>query len=207
VLDAGCGNGMLAYQSYLRGNRVLGISIKPGEIERNRRLFHQYLGVPEQRLEFLVHNLYDIHSLGRQFHEIVCTEVLEHIVDDRRVCESFYRLLRPGGTLHLCCPNADHPDHRRHCLDERECGGHVRPGYTERTYRELLEPIGFEVGAPIGLGGPIRQACNRWITAAQETGGLALGLAAFASLALLPALDSDTPATPYSLYVRARRPT
>src|SRR5688500_15283996 len=57
VLDAGCGNGMLAYHSYRRGNRVLGISIKEGEIARNRKLFQEYLGVPEDRLSFRVHNI------------------------------------------------------------------------------------------------------------------------------------------------------
>jgi 2-polyprenyl-3-methyl-5-hydroxy-6-metoxy-1,4-benzoquinol methylase len=133
VLDAGCGNGMLAYQSYLRGNRGLGISIKTGEVERNRRLFHAVLKVPEERLRFEVMNLHDLESLGMEFDEIICTEVLEHIADDRRVCESFYHALKPGGVLHLCCPNADHPDNQTHSLDKHEAGGHVRSGLIGRS--------------------------------------------------------------------------
>ena len=196
VLDAGCGNGMLAYQSYLRGNRGLGISIKTGEVERNCRLFHSLLKVPKERLRFEVMNLYELRSLGMTFDEIICTEVLEHIHDDRRVCESFYNSLKPGGVLHLCCPNADHPDHQAHALDKYEAGGHVRPGYTLESYRALLEPIGFRIDRVIGLGGPLRQWCNKQITAAQEVAGLPLGLVVFFLLCPFSWLDAAPTKSP-----------
>jgi SAM-dependent methyltransferase len=203
VLDAGCGNGMLAYQSYLRGNCGLGISIKTGEVERNRRLFHELLKVPEERLQFKLMNLYELQSLSMEFDEIICTEVLEHIDDDRRVCESFCNSLKSGGVLHLCCPNADHPDNQAHALDKHEAGGHVRPGYTVESYRALLEPIGFRIDRVMGLGGPVRQWCNKRITAAQEIAGLPLGLVVFFVLCPLSWLDVAQPKVPYSLYVRA----
>lgn len=175
VLDAGCGNGMLTYQAYVRGHRALGISIKDGEVERNRRLFNVYLGVPEDRLSFRVHNLYEVESLGMQFDQITCSEVLEHIPRDEELCRMFWRVLKPGGALHLCCPDAEHPDHVHYLLDPNERGGHVRPGYTEASYRALLEPIGFEVSTPIGLGGLLRQWCNKQITRAQHLGDLRPG--------------------------------
>lgn len=206
VLDAGCGNAMLAYQSYLKGNRVIGVSIKQGEIARNKKLFNEYLGIPEERLEFRVHNLYDVASLGMKFDEIICTEVLEHIERDAEVCQSFFDVLKPGGVLHLCCPNAEHPDHQAHHLDESESGGHVRAGYTWESYKALLEPIGFKLSEPIGLGGPLRQACNKRITRAQELGRLPFGLIAFTSLAPWTVFDTDVPNVPYSLYVRAAKP-
>jgi SAM-dependent methyltransferase len=207
VLDAGCGNGMLCYQSYLKGNTVLGVSIKEGEIARNRKLFNEFHGIPEERLSFRVHNLYEIESLGMEFDEIICTEVMEHIERDSDVCGSFFRMLKPGGVLHLCCPNADHPDHQAHLLDEDEAGGHVRAGYTEQTYRDLLEPIGFEVSKPIGLGGGMRQACNKRITQAQYIGRLPLGMVTFAALAPLASFERGEPKVPYSLYVQATKPT
>jgi 2-polyprenyl-3-methyl-5-hydroxy-6-metoxy-1,4-benzoquinol methylase len=206
VLDAGCGNGMLAYQSYLKGNRVLGVSLKEGEVARNKKMFNRYLGIPADKLSFQVHNLYDAKSLGADFDEVICTEVLEHIERDTDVCRSFYEILKPGGVLHLCCPNSAHPDHQTYHLDESESGGHVRSGYTWETYKALLEPIGFEVSEPIGLGGPLRQACNKRITQAQHFGRLPLGLAAFAVLAPLAVFDTDQPAVPYCLYVTARKP-
>ena len=203
VLDAGCGNGMLSYRSYLLGNRVLGISIKEDEVARCMKLFHEHLGVPADSMTFQVLNLYSIESLGTMYDEIICSEVLEHIVRDSDVCHSFARILKPGGVLHLCCPNAEHPDNARKQLDTAERGGHVRPGYTVGSYRALLEPIGFQVTENRGMGGPIRQAFNKMITAAQERHGFAAGF--FLFLLALPWLwmDPTNPVIPYSIYVRA----
>lgn len=206
VLDAGCGNGMLSYKSCLKGNRVIGVSLKAGEVTRNKKLFNGFLGIPENRLTFLVHNLYDIESLGKKFDEIICTEVLEHIEHDEEVCRKFYAILNPGGLLHLCCPNAAHQDHQEHNLDRTESGGHVRAGYTIESYRQLLEPIGFDVSEPVGLGGPVRQFCNKRITNAQYVGRLPLGLVTFVALAPMAAFDTATPSLPYSLYVIAKKP-
>jgi SAM-dependent methyltransferase len=203
VLDAGCGNGMLSYQSYRRSNRVIGVSIKADEVERNRRLFCGLLKVPEEALRFNRTNLYELASLHTEFDEIICSEVLEHIVDDRRICQGFWDALKPGGVLHLCCPNADHPDNQAMELDKHESGGHVRPGYTLESYRALLEPIGFQVERVIGLGGPVRQWCNKQITRAQMVAGLPLGLVAFFFLWPFSWLDRVEPKVPLSLYVRA----
>lgn len=205
VLDAGCGNGMLSYQAYLKGNRVIGVSIKD-EVIRNRRLFNDHHGIPEDRLSFRDVNLYDIESLGTEFDEIICCEVLEHIRGDEQVCRSFFRILKPGGVLHLCCPNAEHPHHANYPLDPDETGGHVRPGYTCASYRRLLEPIGFQVSEPIRLGGPIRQACNVAITRTQETLGKYAGLPVFFALAPWAAWDAAEPKVPFSLYVQATKP-
>jgi hypothetical protein len=92
-------------------------------------------------------------------------------------------------------------------LDGAETGGHVRPGYTYATYKKLLEPIGFQVSAPIGIGGPIRHFCNERITWVQQIGGLLLGLPVFAVLNPLSLLDTRAPSKPFSLYVRATKPT
>jgi SAM-dependent methyltransferase len=203
ILDAGCGNGMLAYHAWTRHNRVTGISIKEGEIARNRRLFHDYLNIPAEELDFRVHNIYDADQLGVRYDEIICTEVLEHIADDAQVCRSFHRLLKTGGVLHLCCPNSDHPDNREHEIDHAEGGGHVRSGYTLEKYKSLLEPIGFRIEECLGLGGPLRQFCNKWILRANARLGLAGGLALF--LLCLPVhwVNDVNPSLPYSLYVRA----
>lgn len=205
VLDAGCGNGMLSYQAYRMGNRVIGVSIKD-EVIRDKQLFNEFHGIPESRLEFRDHNLYEISSIGMQFDEIICCEVMEHIKGDEQVCRSFYQILKPGGTLHICCPNPAHPINANYPLDPHETGGHVRPGYTYEGFRSLLEPIGFQLSEPIGLGGPIREFCNERITNIQLNGGLLLGVPLFLALAPLALLDGPTPQVPFSIYVRATKP-
>src|SRR5262252_4160590 len=108
TLDAGCGNGALAYAAYRLGNRVLGVSIRSDEVQRNRDYFGNLLSDCE-RLQFRQMNLYDLPNIGSTFDQIVCTETLEHITRDAEVVASFAEVLRPGGILHLCCPFSLHP--------------------------------------------------------------------------------------------------
>jgi len=206
LLDAGCGNGMLTYQAYRRGYRALGVSIKSGEVERNQRLFNQYLRIPKEQLEFRLHNLYELPALKTQFDQIICSEVLEHIKRDREMCQIFWDVLKPGGTLHLCCPNADHPDNRNALLDLEEKGGHVRAGYTAESYRQLLEPIGFQLSEVVGLGGPIRQTLNKMLMAVENFAGLPTAVAVFVIIRPLLLFDPIVPRIPYSLYVKATKP-
>jgi len=196
---------MLAYQSYLRGNRVVGVSIKQDEVAKCRRLFNGMLGIPEDRLRFENINLYDIEQSGMNYDDIICSEVLEHIVRDSDMILNFYRLLKLGGTLHLCCPNAGHPDNAATPVDTREQGGHVRSGYTLDGYRQLLEPVGFCIERSFGLGGPIRQFFNSRITRLQHYGKLAAVPLYFVGI-LLSLFDCRNSAIPYSIYVKARKP-
>lgn len=208
VLDAGSGNGMLAYQSYLKGNQVIGVSFKEAEIRGCQALFNRHLGIPEEKLRFQQGNLYELDFPPESFDEIICAEVLEHLRHDAAVCRAFWRLLKFGGVLHVCAPNADHPYNASFPLDHDEKGGHVRPGYTLTSYRQLLEPIGFRIEQSVGLGGPVRQAFNWRIKEIQAKFGAAAGLPLF--LLALPCLPFDRVTrereTPFSLYVKAVKP-
>ncbi len=205
VLDAGCGNGMLSYQSYLRGNRVTGISIKDREVSGCRALFNRYLGLPEDQLSFRKENLYDVKLEPESFDEIVCAEVLEHIEEDGAICRKLYDALKPGGVLHITAPNAAHPYNATHRLEMEEQGGHVRPGYTLESFKSLLEPLGFRIESWNALGGPVRQGFNRRIKTLQARLGAAWGLPLF--LLALPCLVFEDKqaerARPFSIYVRA----
>ena len=206
VLDAGCGNGMLAYRAWERGARVLAVSIKQKEVDGCRSMFNQWRGIPQHDLRFEHLNLLELPAKETQFDAIICTEVLEHIRDDRGICLKFFQLLKPGGCVHLTTPNAEHAYNRHSPLDPQERGGHVRPGYTREAYQALLEPLGFRVEEVSGLGGPVRQAFNRRIKSIQERLGAAAGLPLFLLALPLLWLDSPSPRMPFSLYVRARKP-
>lgn len=81
----------------------------------------------------------------------------------------------------------------------------MRPGYTYEGFKALLEPIGFQLSEPVGLGGPIRQTCNTQITNIQIMGGLKLGIPLFFMLAPFALLDGSNPKVPFSIYVRATK--
>jgi SAM-dependent methyltransferase len=207
VLDAGCGNGMLAYRSFLLGNEVIGVTFKDSEVAGCRRLFNSYLGIPEARLRFERGNLYDLAFDPESFDEIICAEVLEHLRDDAAVCRTFRRIMKADGVLHVCAPNAEHPYNASFPLDKHESGGHVRPGYTLHTYRNLLESIGFRIERSFGLGGPIRHAFNWRIKETQAKYGAWAGIPLFA--ASIPSLwiesERGEREMPFSIYVRARK--
>lgn len=207
VLDAGSGNGMLAYKSALLGNNVIGVSFSASEVEKATQEFNTRKRLPTHRLEFRQQNLYSLDFPPEYFDEIICSEVIEHLQRDTDVCRKFFELLKPGGILHLCAPNSEHPYNAAFPLDLHETGGHVRPGYTFESYSALLEPLGFRIAAKAGLGGPVRQAFNRRIKNFQSRFGAAAGVPMF--FLALPFLWLDLfvlKKTPFSLYVTTLKP-
>ena len=202
TLDAGCGNGALAYAAFKLGNRVLGVTDEP-EQARKANTFFSALGVPPERLSFEVCNLYNLGRLSRKFDQIICSETLEHIKQDHLVVKSFYELLRPGGVLHLCSPFALHPDHHLGRVDNPEDGGHVRDGYTIASYKSLLEPAGFQIVRSIGLGSPILVRADSLARLVGARAGSIAALPAFLLTWPLQWADFLNPAVPFSLYVEA----
>lgn len=206
VLDAGFGNGWFSYRAYKTGATVTGLAIAPDLIRKANGLYNNYLGISESRLSFREMNLYDAAQLQDSFDEIVCYETLEHIKNDAAVCKSFWQLLRPGGVLHLCCPNAEHPRWQKETLDMAESGGHVRHGYTEASFRSLLEPIGFRIDRIEGVGGPALVFLQEKVQAPlrRQFGELAAAIVAAISVPFA-LLDRSTTPIPFSIYVRAVR--
>lgn len=206
VLDAGSGNGYFSWLAYKDGASVVAINVDNGQVEKARGFLVGHRKADPRKLSFECANLYDLRDETRSFDEIICFEVLEHIRDDKTIVTEFYRLLRPGGILHLCCPNKLHPRHQAEVLDVDERGGHVRAGYTEDEYRELLEPIGFEIQNVVGIGPTILYIVDEILrkvrTVLPEVAAipfllLALPIVRFAKL---------NPAVPYSLYVKSKKP-
>lgn len=206
VLDAGSGNGYLAWLAYRSGATVVAMNHDAGEIAKARELLLGYRACDPARLAFEQRDLYDLAAETRRFDEIVCSEVLEHIRRDGEVVREFFRILRPGGYLHLCCPYRLHPRHQAEVLDEHESGGHVRAGYTYDEYRALLEPAGFVIDRFAGIGDAGVYQADRVLRAIRgRLGDLAALPLAPMALPFVWAARLDPP-TPFSLYVRAVRP-
>ena len=206
TLDAGCGNGALVYAAYGLGNRVLGVTSDPQQVQEDRRFFSS-IGADLSRIRFEVRSLYDLVDINQQFDQIICSETLEHIRQDALIISHFHQILRPGGVLHLCSPFALHPRHHLGRIDNLEDGGHVRDGYTLESYRTLLQPIGFEIVKQVGLGSPLLELIDRPIRFLRNTwGGDALALPLFLLTWPLQLLDRPNPKVPFSLYVQAVKP-
>jgi SAM-dependent methyltransferase len=95
-------------------------------------------------------DLTDIQFWDNQFDAIICSHILEHIVDDRLAMREMYRVLKPGGFLLLMVPiYGDHtyedcritsPEDRRKHFGQKD---HVRK-YGKDIF-ERLEKSGFKV--------------------------------------------------------------
>jgi SAM-dependent methyltransferase len=206
VLDAGSGNGYFSWLAYESGANVLGVNFNGDQVEKARDFLLGYKKADEARLHFERFSLYDLDKLDRSFDEIICYETLEHIRGDGAVLKQFYRILRPGGALHLCCPYSLHPVHRDSELDANETGGHVRAGYTKDDYSALLKPLGFRIERFVGIGSPGLCRADDVIRRVRMKFGdiVALPLLPF----VLPFVWTSRvdPTIPFSLYVKAVKP-
>jgi SAM-dependent methyltransferase len=203
TLDAGCGNGALAFAAYRLGNRVSGITNDEQEVEKARQYF-RFVGANPERLRFEVMDLYELGTEKRKFDQIICSETLEHIANDALIVRHFSSLLRSGGFLHLCAPYARHPAHNLGRIDGPEDGGHVRDGYTLNSFRELLDSENFRIDQHFGLCSPIVQRMDRpvrWVR--NRLGDLAAIPLFVIGAPIARIFDRHDPAIPFSIYVRA----
>jgi SAM-dependent methyltransferase len=207
VLDAGSGNGYFSWLAYQSGARVVAMNFEAAQVEKAKEFLIGYRKADPAKLHFEQANLYHLTKEQRTFDEIICFEVLEHLRDDRAVAKEFYRMLRPGGVLHVCCPHREHPRHRAEVLDTNETGGHVRAGYTAADYRALLEPLGFHLETIVGIGPRSLYLADKILRSIRSRVGDLPALPLF--LFALPVVwfARLNPPMPFSLYVRAVKPS
>lgn len=206
VLDAGSGNGYFAWLAYQSGATVTALNFEAGQVAKARAYLVEHRRADPGRLRFEQANLYSLSSETRRFDEIICYEVLEHLRRDHEVVAQFFRLLRPGGVLHVCCPHRPHPWHQAEVLDVNEMGGHVRPGYTEEDYRRLLEPAGFKLEQIVGIGPKSVYWADKILRMIRNHVGDVPALPLFPFGLLVVKLARSNPPMPFSLYVRAAKP-
>jgi SAM-dependent methyltransferase len=206
VLDAGSGNCYFSWLAYKSGARVLALNIAAGQVKSAEKFLFDYKGVSRQKLTIKPMNLYDLPTVGKTFDEIICYEVLEHLVRDQEVVSQFYALLNPGGVLHLCSPFRLHPHHRVSDIELEENGGHVRTGYTEVEYRGLLEPLGFKIDKIVGLGSSGLYYADRVLRLIRNRFGDVFALPLFPFTLPFVYMNNLDPRMPFSLYVRAIKP-
>src|ERR1700739_3210233 len=93
VLDAGSGNGYFSWLAYQTGARVVAMNYEQAQLEKARDFLIKHRRADPTRLQFERCNLYDLTRETRTFDEVICFEVLEHLVRDGDIVNEFFRIL------------------------------------------------------------------------------------------------------------------
>jgi SAM-dependent methyltransferase len=160
TLDAGSGNGAFAMYAAHRGNEVTALSdSRRAQARAERRA--AALGLTG--LRFRVEDLRELDRFAAQLgqhDQVFCLEVIEHILDDRKLLRDLARVTRPGGRLLLTTPYRDHVPFFDEVMSGREDGHHVRWGYTHEEMGDLLAEAGFRVSSQAFISGVVSQRVN-----------------------------------------------
>jgi len=212
LLDVGCGAGAFTIGAALQGYDALGLTWDDPQRERAASRA-QRLGATARFRALDVRELDGADDLKNQFAVVILCEVIEHVLDDRRLLRAAVACLQPGGRVLLTTPNLEYralvPDHAGP-FTKVENGDHVRRGYTRSHLAELCEQAGLLVEEMTSCSGLLSQKAT-WVTytASKVSPHLARAL----TLPLHPVVSMlDRPVSrwmewpPYSLCVEAVKP-
>ncbi len=158
ILDAGCGQGVFAFEiaRKLPECSVVGIDLDERLISRNCRIAAA-AGLDNCRFER--HDITMPWS-GEPFDAVVSVDVLEHIEDDAAALAMCRSALRTGGELLLHVPGAT----RRWLFfgwkENFDVDGHVRRGYTLDEITALVKRAGFGIAESYYTYGWIETVTN-----------------------------------------------
>jgi len=125
-----------------------------------------------------------------KFDALVCTENIEHILDDAKLMRDMAACLKPGGAIYLTSPNEDYRPMTKDDLGPFvpiENGGHVRKGYSAERLRELCDQAGLQAEEISFCSGFLSQKTTALLRKLANVNHLA-GWAATLPLRVLPPL-------------------
>lgn len=131
-LDVGSDNGVISYLLRQRGGCWTSADLDQPAVAAIRALVDKEVYQIDDTQVPFAENAFD---------RVAIVDFLEHIHNDRYFVAELYRILRPGGELIVNVPHEKNTLLRRVRLaigqtDEKH--GHVRPGYTPNSLKELL---------------------------------------------------------------------
>ena len=147
LLDVGCGSGTFTNAAALWGYRTTGVSFDAAQ-NAKARIRAVWTNVSSTFIDHDIRDLESLKQLRGVADVVICTETIEHILNDRKLMTDIAGCLKPGGRLLMTAPY----EHYKPITPEDdgpfskvEDGGHVRRGYTAESYLMLCDAAGLEV--------------------------------------------------------------
>jgi len=143
IYDAGTGYGQYVYfmSKHLRPGNIYAVDVKEEWINDCRAFFKSE---NINNVSFGVEDLTNI-EYESKFDIIVCVDVMEHIEDDVKVFQNFYRAMKRGSYLLINTPSIYGGSDVHNETGESFIGEHARTGYSREDLEAKLLPIGFSV--------------------------------------------------------------
>ena len=213
LLDVGCGSGAFTIGMAKRGYQSLGLSWD----EANQRIAEsraRAAGASKANFDICdVRLLAERQDLFNCFDIIICSENIEHIVDDLALMKAMAHCLKPGGRLLISTPyiprwpwsSQDYGP-----FPKIEDGRHVRRGYNRVMLTELCNHAGLLVEEISFISGPISQVFTMIMNRVGEVSPLLGWLMVLPFRIFPPLLDSILTKlfliTPFSIAIEAIKP-
>jgi len=143
IYDAGTGYGQYSYfmSKKLLPNKIYAVDVKEKWIDDCKDFFSSR---NIANVSFGVEDLTSV-SHENKFDLIVSVDVMEHIVDDVKVFQNFYRALKPDGFLLINTPSIYGGSDVHDDGEESFISEHAREGYSFKDLETKLEPLGFKM--------------------------------------------------------------
>lgn len=141
ILDIGCGAGTLALYCASKGNRVIGIDISSDAIKAATQ---SSKNLDLKNVKFIKNNFPKEYPKG-SYDLIICTEVIEHLEEDKKAMKIIHKLLSPNGIVIVSTPSKNAPLYRLGLADSFDMRvGHLRR-YSLDDLKKLSNECGFRV--------------------------------------------------------------
>ena len=140
ILDVGCGSGLNSKKLSFYDHKIIGIDISSEAIKKyKKKNFKGYVADVTKGLPFRKNT----------FDAILCSEVIEHVVDTNVFLNELNRVLKKNGKLFLSTPNSSFWVYRLFAffgktLSEVQHPGHVR-FFSKRSLKNSINASKFKI--------------------------------------------------------------
>jgi SAM-dependent methyltransferase len=156
IIDIGCGKGTYVIELSREGVDAIGVTYDFEDVVTSNKRAQDF-GVKCCFRQIDARNLEKENNLKNNFDVIISAELIEHIINDKKLVFDMFNILKKNGVILLTTPYYKNAKTSDKPVVKKEDGGHMRPGYNNTVLKNLFQENGFQVEKINYCGGPISQ--------------------------------------------------